>query len=1185
MPRINQTRLLLLLIFFSCKILGQAPRLPGYIVKAYGAANGLPASEILSLYQDSKDFIWIGTKDGVARFDGKSFRIYDTVKTKRIGAVYQVQEDDQGQLWLATESGLYSWKNEIFIEQVIEQAASFLPFYAVDFTNSSEVWIGSLKGLLLLKKSGDVFKAEKLTGWNTVSMGPVLHISHSSTAMAFSTDLHVYLYKEQRLQKIPNPLKAKDLVHGVHITSQGRVYFINLLGGLHYWEGGYTIPPEKNTEFYFNMVNHKGKLYAYNTSSVEEINPVSGERHTVFFHSPLNIRTPTRLMLDRENNFWLGSNEGLFQVKKNLFSNISQQLPFSDEIYSMLRRRNGTLLFGSNRGTVFEWKDSLKYFMNHLQVVPLAEIFAMYEDEKDGIWFATGYQGLALLRNGKLQRFDKKNGLADNSHYAFLRSGKGELWTAGDNGITRINFDSTKDNFRFKYFEYPVDVTYHKLFGMSRSPAGRIWAGGQLGLFYLDQDSLRPYQLPQLKERLVITSMKQSNDGKVWITTRGSGILVCSFDSRENMHLEKQFLDQDGLSGNTYLSLCFDTDQNLWAGSYNSVTAIQQSGAQPYRIINFDAEDGFINKNFQSLSMNYDGELVWACTSSGAVSFHPGKLLKHIRHASLRITAVEFPGSAEDPLSFKNEKGNFLFPWDHNTVSIRFAALYFSNPGAVRYFYRLLPSDTSWTDAGKEGVIHFRQLKTGNYELQLRATLGGNDTTNMVTMHFEIVPPWWQRWWFIAGLILLSALSAYLFIKRKEERFRKAQQDKTAVEKLRSDSYKHQLEIEQVINYFTISLSGLNSVEAVLWDVARNCISRLGFEDCVIYLLDPEKNKLVQKAAWGPKTSDGNEIFNPIEIALGEGIVGNVALTGKAERINDTSKDPRYIIDDDMRFSELTVPIFEEGRVIGVIDSEHHQKNFYSEQHLQILATIASHCGARIGRIKAEAREQSARMEALLNRQKALEASLQSMRLQMNPHFLFNALNSIQQMILAGEEMTATRFLSKFSRLLRLVLTSSDREELPLKEELEILQLYIELESLRFKESFSYQLIVGKEVDVEETCVPSLLFQPFVENAIWHGLMHLDGEKKLFISFEEIIDGVLRCIIEDNGVGRTAAGRNKNGNEMHTGKGIKLGIERLAALNEKFRTDNTIEIIDLFNEKDQPAGTRIEIRLNTGSQL
>ncbi len=218
-------------------------------------------------------------------------------------------------------------------------------------------------------------------------------------------------------------------------------------------------------------------------------------------------------------------------------------------------------------------------------------------------------------------------------------------------------------------------------------------------------------------------------------------------------------------------------------------------------------------------------------------------------------------------------------------------------------------------------------------------------------------------------------------------------------------------------------------------------------------------------------------------------------------------------------------------------------------------------------------------MEALLNKQKALEASLQSMRLQMNPHFLFNALNSIQQMILSGDETTATRFLSKFSKLLRTVLTNSDKEEISLKEEMELLHLYVELESLRFKESFSYSITCNEAIDAEEIFVPALFLQPLVENAIWHGLMHKKDKRLLHIQFKEDSEGCLLCTIEDNGVGRNGSVSQNGNTQLHTGKGLSVALERLRTLNEKNNTNNSLQVIDLKDKDGVAAGTRIEIIL------
>jgi signal transduction histidine kinase len=162
------------------------------------------------------------------------------------------------------------------------------------------------------------------------------------------------------------------------------------------------------------------------------------------------------------------------------------------------------------------------------------------------------------------------------------------------------------------------------------------------------------------------------------------------------------------------------------------------------------------------------------------------------------------------------------------------------------------------------------------------------------------------------------------------------------------------IRLEKILNYFATSLYGQNTVDDIFWDVAKNCISKLKFRDCVIYQYNEERKLLLQKAAYGPKNPEKHEILNPIEIPLDEGIVGTVAKTGKAEIIADTSKDPRYIVDDQRRFSEVTVPIFVDGKLFGVIDSEHPRKRFFNNNHLLLLEKIALICSAKISKYQVE---------------------------------------------------------------------------------------------------------------------------------------------------------------------------------------------------------------------------------------
>ena len=152
----------------------------------------------------------------------------------------------------------------------------------------------------------------------------------------------------------------------------------------------------------------------------------------------------------------------------------------------------------------------------------------------------------------------------------------------------------------------------------------------------------------------------------------------------------------------------------------------------------------------------------------------------------------------------------------------------------------------------------------------------------------------------------------------------------------------------EILTYFSKSIFRKNTVNDIFWDIITNCIEKLDFVDCVIYIIDKERQVLVQKAAYGDKNINFEDVANPIEIPIGDGIVGTVAKTGLPELIADTRNDPRYIVDDENRLSELSVPIVSQNEVIGVIDSEHPQAGFYEQYHLNVLQDIASISGFKI---------------------------------------------------------------------------------------------------------------------------------------------------------------------------------------------------------------------------------------------
>jgi ligand-binding sensor domain-containing protein len=207
-------------------------------------------------------------------------------------------------------------------------------------------------------------------------------------------------------------------------------------------------------------------------------------------------------------------------------------------------------------------------------------------------------------------------------------------------------------------------------------------------------------------------------------------------------------------------------------------------------------------------------------------------------------------------------------------------------------------------------------------------------------------------------------------------------------------------------------------------------------------------------------------------------------------------------------------------------------------------------------------------------------AELKALRAQMNPHFVFNAINSVQYFITNNDPVSSQKYLSKFAKLIRYVVDNSKPASIPLNKEIEALNLYLDLESLRFENKFEYSIEISEKIDTEVIHIPSMLIQPFVENAIWHGLMHKNNIGKIKISLD-LKDQGLVCIIEDNGIGRVKSNEilKSKHNEFHKSVGMSITQERLDIINQKNNSNLTMNIFDLYDNWNHPIGTRVVLNL------
>ncbi len=251
---------------------------------------------------------------------------------------------------------------------------------------------------------------------------------------------------------------------------------------------------------------------------------------------------------------------------------------------------------------------------------------------------------------------------------------------------------------------------------------------------------------------------------------------------------------------------------------------------------------------------------------------------------------------------------------------------------------------------------------------------------------------------------------------------------------------------------------------------------------------------------------------------------------------------------------------------------------------LAVLAVLAAFIVQYIARLraKAEARQKSAALQKVQAefRQRLAETEMAALRAQMNPHFLFNVMNSINRYLLENDATAASGYLTKFSRLIRLILDNSRSNMVPLGRELDALQLYVDLESLRFKQKLQCHIDVQPDIDLKYICIPPLLLQPYVENAIWHGLMHKASGGTVTITVRQPHEHLLTVDILDDGIGRAAAAASRSKSaQRHKSYGMEVTRERLALIDEAYQTRTKVKIHDLVDPDGTPSGTLVALEI------
>lgn len=1153
-------------------------------------SDGLSENNVRSVVIDKKGFLWIGTPDGLNVYDGYHVTTFKRETQPAIASndVIHLTCDSRNRIWLGTPEGI-TWidENRRFHRVVLQDTITKFGSRTIQDTK--------LYGPVIYTSLGQFYMDEKTQKWVKIDWIPkfleyprfrdaepfddnqilyatdslVMLVDYANKRISFEMPMtavfslcrysdHEFATGQQHGQVQIIDIRSGHIVTQYQLTSELNRRKINsTIGEIRMAANGSLLV---GTDFAGLMiVDRKGNVYNY---SHDPINTGSLGSNFVY-----------RVLGGDNGDIIVGStNAGVSIV--NIYNkqagsvrifNDDQGHFYDSYVAHMIEDKNGIIWIGALERLI-RWdktNNKVKFFYYYSPPINTGsqnfEIRALCIDRQDRVWISALGDGISILdkTTGQFKKITRDTSLSSAVKNDYIYA----LYTAGD---------------------------------------GTIWVGTASGIYAINSATLKIDPLTNTLLRQLagtrVNSFREDEQGNLWMATFNG---LYKYNKQSN-RLDN-FTTKDGLSSNSCYTLMFDNKGNLYSGTLNGFNIVSPEGgiraydrskglkydycegtmqddngaiwiANTKCIIKFDpakdsmqyfdANSGFTTEGFRmgSYLKSSTGELLWG-SRSGINYYFPGQLINHPADIKVNIYQADMTDSTQ----YLGNINTISLPYSDNNIIFRFAAINLRGSHNVQYQYILEGHDKTWQNGTDIGQARYSSLAAGGYVFKLKASLDGVNWINASNeVKLTVVPPLWQQWWFIGIVLAVITGSIYWLISSRNKKI---------------EEQREEIETEQAISYFASSLSEQQTEDAILWDVAKNCIGRLQFEDCVIYLLDEEKDELVQIAAHGPKSPREFEITEPLGIPIGKGIVGSVAFSGKAEIVNDTTKDPRYIVDDERRYSEITVPIIYDGKVLGVIDCEHSKKRFFTQKHLSILTTIASLCANKIIRARAEEEKKKAQNILTSTQQKMTEVEMQALRAQMNPHFIFNCLNSINRYIVKSDQTTASLYLTKFAKLIRRILDNSNSKTVVLTNELEALKLYIEMEALRFDKKFTYEIKIETSFSTDSVQVPPLIIQPYVENAIWHGLLHKEQNGHLSIRVSMISDTMLQCIIEDNGIGREKAKELKSKTATsRKSLGMQLTENRLGLLNKHAELNASVEIIDL-EQNTEAAGTKVILKI------
>jgi ligand-binding sensor domain-containing protein/signal transduction histidine kinase len=752
---INLVRLLglVVLLIASATVYALDPHkaLNEFGVQVWLTENGLPQNTVQAITQTKDGYLWIGTQEGLARFNSTGFVVFDKDNTPQFKSndVRALLEDRNGVLWIATSYGLLKYQSGSFTSFTTTEGLPDNSVAALAESTDGTIWIATSIGLARYVNSS-------ITAFAAVNEDVQTLTVDANELWAGTSNGVLRIQANLSVQK--NPWKETDghSINSILQDKSGRMWF-----GAD--DGLIAIDHEKST--------------VYTTSNGLPDNHVN------------------QLSLDREGCVWVSTSSGLARIKLNTqpVIDVAEGLS-SNLVLASYEDREGSLWIGTEAGGLNLLRDKKFTTFTTKQGLAGDLIKAVYQDKSGAVWIGTSGAGLSMLKDGKVTNFSTKDGLISNVVLSLYGDANGTMWIGTPDGLNRFSNDKfetftvaeglSSDLIRSLYVDRSGAVWVGTRNGLNRikdreftifttkdglandfigsifeDSNGTLWVGTRAGLSEFKNGKFTNYTSQNGLSNEVITSLYEDTAHNIWIGTNGGGL------NRLQNGRFISYTTRNGLLDNVIYRILEDAQQNLWLSSPKGISKVSLHDLSEFaagqlktiNITSYGTSDGMLTREcsgggYPAAWRGNDGKL-WFSTIKGVAMLDPGNTQFNQQAPPVSIEQI-----LVDDHSFA-ATGNVQLAPSTTRLEFYYTALSYVAPDKVKFRYRLEGFDPDWIEAGPKRSASYTNLRPGKYTFRvLAANNDGIWNEQGAAFQFYLRPHFYQTYWFYGLLVLLLAL-------------------------------------------------------------------------------------------------------------------------------------------------------------------------------------------------------------------------------------------------------------------------------------------------------------------------------------------------------------------------------------------------------------------------------------------